>query len=239
MRLKAILFDVDGTIAETEEAHRIAFNHAFADAGNDWLWSVDDYRELLKVTGGRERIRHFADSVNADVTDTEIADMHQKKNTLYAELVQKGAAVLRPGIARLIAEAREAGVRIGIATTTSRTNLTALLERHFGQGPLALFDTVITGEDVARKKPDPQVYRLALDALGLEATACIAIEDSYNGLIAASACGIPVLVAPSLYTLHENFEGAAMICVSLDEPSLIDLAALERLMDEAQPVTAA
>ena len=239
MKLKAIIFDVDGTIAETEEVHRVAFNRAFGKAGHNWLWSIEDYRKLLKITGGRERIRHFVDSIGADVTNAQIAEMHGTKNAIYAELVQHGAAVLRPGIARLIAEARDAGVRMAIATTTSRTNLMALFEQHFGANWPEWFDAVITGEDVVRKKPDPQVYSLALEALGLEAGSCIAIEDSYNGLIAASTCEIPVLVTPSRYTSHEHFEGAAMLCASLDDPAYIDVAALDGLLSSLQPVAAA
>ncbi len=240
MRLKAILFDVDGTIAETEEAHRLAFNRAFAEAGRSWRWTVDDYRELLRVTGGRERIRHFVDTIRETASDAFIADVHGRKNLFYAELVEEGAAELRPGIARLIGEARRAGVRIAIATTTSRTNLAALLDCHFGMASLAWFDVVVTGEDVSRKKPDPEVYELALEALGLEADACIAIEDSRNGMLAAVACGIPVLVTPSLYTMAEPFDGAAAIRLSLDEPTPpLDLEALDRLAVEAQPFAAA
>ncbi len=231
MKLKAILFDVDGTLAETEEAHRLAFNRAFAEAGRRWCWSADDYRELLKVTGGRERIRHFVDAIGETASDESIAAMHRRKNALYAELVKDGAAVLRPGVARLIAEARRAGIGIGIATTTSRANLVALLDCHFGSGSLAWFDAVVTGEGVTHKKPDPEVYACALDTLGLDAEACVAIEDSRNGLLAAAACGIAVLVTPSLYTMHETFEGAAAVRASLEHPAPpVDLATIDRLL---------
>lgn len=239
MKLKAILFDVDGTIAETEEVHRAAFNRVFAEAGHDWHWSTEDYRELLKTTGGRERIRHFVENISAVITDAEIAEMHVRKNTIYAELIGFGAAELRPGIARLIREAKEAGVRMAVATTTSRTNLTSLLNLHFGQKWNDLFDAVICGEDVARKKPDPEVYRLALEALGLEAGACVAIEDSHNGMVAASACGIPVVVTPSHYTCHEHFEDAAILCRDLDGPMRIGIGSLDHLLETLQPVAAA
>lgn len=231
MRLKAILFDVDGTIAETEEAHRTAFNRAFSEAGHDWHWSIDNYRELLQVTGGKERIRHFADAIGESASDNFIAGVHARKNEIYAELVEDGTVALRPGIARLIGEAQNKSIRIAIATTTSRTNLTALLYRHFGAESFGLFDAVVTGEDVARKKPDPEVYVLALQALGLAPQDCIAIEDSRNGLLAATVCRTPVLVTPSLYTSHEQFEGAAEVRVSLDDPPpAIDIEALDRLV---------
>lgn len=238
MRLKAILFDVDGTIAETEEAHRRAFNQAFAEAGKDWCWSVNDYRELLKVTGGKERIRHFVKTIGETASDEFVAKVHGRKNAVYAELVESGEAALRPGIARLIAEARGAGIQVAIATTTSRENLMALLDRHFGNGALASFDAVVTGEDVSRKKPDPEVYILALGALGVAADACVAIEDSRNGLLAADACGIPVLVTPSLYTSHEQFDGATLILADLESPP-VDIDALHRLVAETSSVSVA
>jgi HAD superfamily hydrolase (TIGR01509 family) len=239
MRLKAILFDVDGTIAETEEAHRTAFNRAFAEAGRDWHWTVDDYRELLKVTGGKERIRHFAGTIGEAVSDSVIAEVHARKNEIYAELVEEGAAALRPGIDRLMREAWDKNVKTAIATTTSRTNLTALLDRHFGAGSLAFY-AMVTGEDVARKKPDPEVYLLALSALNVAPNDCIAIEDSRNGVLAAVAAGIPVLATPSLYTMHERFDGAVGVRPSLDEPfPPIDIAALDKLVSASNPLAAA
>ncbi len=228
MRLQAILFDVDGTIAETEEAHRMAFNHAFADAGRDWHWTVDDYRELLKVTGGRERIRHFCAKIGAPVSDDFIADTHRRKNVIYADLVRTGAARLRPGIVRLMAGARNTGVRLAIATTTSRSNLAALLDRYF-EDWADWIEVIVAGEDVRRKKPDPEVYAIALERLALPASACLAIEDSRNGLLSAMAADIPALVTPSLYTLHENFDGAAAIQESLDAP-LTDIVALNAIL---------
>lgn len=240
MRLKAILFDVDGTIAETEETHRTAFNRAFAEAGRDWHWSVDDYRELLKVTGGKERIAHIASTTGEAASDSFIAEVHARKNEIYAELVNDGTAELRPGIKRLIGEARSSNVRTAIATTTSRTNLTALLDRHFGAGSLGNFDAVVTGEDVAQKKPDPEVYERTLAALKLEPQDCIAIEDSRNGALAAAAYNIPVLVTPSLYTMHERFDGAVRVRASLDEPfPPIDIAALDRLVTAFRQLAAA
>lgn len=240
MKLKAIIFDVDGTIAETEEAHRTAFNQAFTEAGRDWHWSVDDYRELLKITGGKERIRHFVDKTGEEASDGLVAGAHARKNEIYAELIEDGAVALRPGIDRLIGEARSSNVRTAIATTTSRSNLVALLDCHFGAGSISTFDAVVTGEDVARKKPDPEVYRLTLEALGLLPEACIAIEDSRNGLLAAAACGIPVLATPSLYTSHEQFGGAAGVRADLEYPfPPIDVAALDMLLAVSRPLTAA
>jgi HAD superfamily hydrolase (TIGR01509 family) len=240
MKLKAIIFDVDGTIAETEEAHRTAFNQAFAEAGKYWHWSVEDYRELLKVTGGRERIQHFLDGIAATESDMFVADVHAHKNAIYAGLVKGGAVELRPGIARLIDEARNGGISTAIATTTSKDNLVALLDCHFGAGAVAGFDAIVTGEDVTHKKPDSEAYARTLDALGLTPQACIAIEDSHNGLLAAIACGVATLVTPSLYTSHETFDGAVGVRPDLDAPyPPIDVAALDMLLSASQPVVTA
>jgi HAD superfamily hydrolase (TIGR01509 family) len=230
VKLKAVLFDVDGTIAETEEVHRIAFNRAFEIAGREWYWSEDDYRALLKTTGGRERIRRFVDGIGAKVSNDEIVAMHHTKNRLYGELIEKGAAIIRPGIARLIAEANSIGIQMAIATTTSRANIESLFNQHFDKNWPKWFDVIIAGEDVALKKPDPEVYRLALEALGLEAEVSIAIEDSHNGLVAASALGIAVVVTPSCYTSHEQFDGAAITCASLDDPVPVDISMLDGIL---------
>lgn len=231
MRLKAVIFDVDGTLAETEEAHRTAFNQAFVEAGRDWHWSADDYRDLLNVTGGRERIQHFLGLINEQETDQFVADVHARKNAIYAGLVESGAVALRPGILRVISEVRRNNIQTAIATTTSRTNLTALLHCHFGAGAIAGFHVVVTGEDVADKKPDPEAYKRTLLALGLLPDQCIAIEDSRNGLLAAAACGIAVLVTPSLYTAHEQFGEAAAVRADLDHPHPpIDVAGLDALL---------
>jgi HAD superfamily hydrolase (TIGR01509 family) len=240
MRLKAVIFDVDGTLAETEEAHRTAFNQAFAEAGRDWCWTIDAYRQLLKVTGGRERIRCFLARINASATDRFIADLHARKNAIYAGLVERGTVVLRPGIARLIGEARRNNVRTAIATTTSRSNLAALLDCHFGTDAISNFDVVVTGEDVIHKKPDPEAYIRTLCALGLGPHQCISIEDSLNGLRAAAACGISVVVTPSLYTSHEQFGEAAAVRPDLDHPyPPIDIAALDELLRTSRPLAEA
>jgi HAD superfamily hydrolase (TIGR01509 family) len=236
MKLKAIIFDVDGTLAETEEAHRHAFNRAFAEAGRAWHWSENDYRELLKVTGGKERIRHFLKSLDEADSDDFIGELHARKNEIYAELVASGQVTLRPGIARLIKEARSRKLATAIATTTSRANLAALLDCHFGPGSIVEFKAVVTGEDVVRKKPDPEVYTHTLRALDVPPEACVAIEDSRNGLLAAASSGIAVLVTPSLYSSHEQFDGAAGVRGDLENPyPPIDVAALDALLCAHQP----
>lgn len=231
MSLRAIIFDVDGTLAETEETHRAAFNRAFAEAGFDWCWSQQDYAALLTTTGGQERIGRYMAEIGLSPDAAMIAALHERKNQLYAELIASGAATPRPGIAALIAEARRDGVATAIATTTSRSNLVALLDRVFGPRALNGFAAVICGEDVAAKKPDPEVYRRTLSALGLRAAECVAIEDSANGLAAARACGIATVVTPSRYTTGDNFDGAALVLDSLaDDDGRIGIAELRALL---------
>lgn len=220
MTLKALLFDVDGTLAETEELHRICFNEAFANAGHDWNWSRDLYRELLKVTGGRERIRHYLNSSGLDIgTDAEaaIVALHIDKNSLYALRMKSGMA-LRPGVMRLIAEARERGLAVAIVTTTSRSNLDALLTAAFDEAAAAGFSAIVTGEDVIRKKPDPSAYQQGLGLLGLTPCECVAFEDSRNGLLAAKAAGLSVVLTPSIYTQHESHSEADCVVSNLGDP---------------------
>lgn len=239
MPLKAIIFDVDGTLAETEEAHREAFNRAFAEAEKPWHWTEHDYAALLTTTGGRERIARYVKEIGLVPDPQAIGALHVRKNEIYADLVAGGSVVPRPGVVPLIDEARERGIMLAIATTTSRSNLFALLDHLFGEDSRRWFSAIVTGEDVAAKKPDPEAYRYALSRLGLEASDCVAIEDSRNGLLAARACGIATVVTPSRYTLSEPFLGAALVCDSLGEPrARVDVARLESLLpgDERAPL---
>ena len=225
MPLAALIFDVDGTLAETEEIHRAAFANAFAEAGLDWTWDVDLYRELLKVTGGKERIRRWLDMLGADaptLAEADLAALHAAKNAYYGAIVRAGHCALRPGVERLLREARARGLRLAIATTTSRANVEALLPAILGPDGASLFEAAICGEDVLAKKPAPDAYHLALRRLGLAAADCLAFEDSENGLAAARAAGLRTIVTPSLYTAHETFDGAAQV---IDDVAAFDLAA--------------
>lgn len=204
--VEALIFDVDGTLAETEELHRAAFNRAFAEAGLPWVWSREDYRRLLKTTGGKERIAAYMAEIGAQGLD--IPALHRAKTAIYTGLMAEGGLPLRPGVAALIARARASGKRLAIATTTSRPNVDALCAACFGQASDRVFDVLACGDEVPAKKPAPDVYLLALQRLGLPATACLAFEDSANGLRAAQAAGLRTIVTPSLHTVGEDFTGA-------------------------------
>lgn len=228
--LAALVFDVDGTLAETEEAHRLAFNQAFAELGLPWSWDPVLYRELLGVSGGRERIVAFArrfDPARLDSGfDDLLARLHRRKTLLYTGAVAAGAVPLRPGIARLVAEARAAGLRLGVATTTSRANVLALLDGATGGAGHDWFEVLACGEDSPAKKPDPGVYLAVLRAMALPAAACLAIEDSLNGIRAATAAGIPVVAVRSVYTADDDVSAALAVFPGFEG---LDLAQLRRL----------
>lgn len=214
--LEALIFDVDGTLAETEELHRAAFNAAFEAAGLGWYWTQDDYRRLLKTTGGKERIAAFMAETGASGVD--IPALHRAKTGFYTAMMAQGGLALRPGVADLIQRARSAGVRLAIATTTSRPNVDALCAACFGQPSEAVFEVIACGDEVAAKKPAPDVFLLALARLGLPAGACLALEDSRNGLRSALAAGLCTVVTPSVYTADEDFTGAWQV-----RPDLVGL----------------
>lgn len=228
--LKAIIFDVDGTLAETEELHRIAFNTAFVDSGLSWHWSRGQYRQLLEVSGGKERIRHFIDTGKLPERDLDglgefIARLHQQKTQIYTQAVIDGNAKLRPGVRELIAAAEEAGVRLAIATTTSLPNVEALLQAAFEGDSDGLFEAICAGDSVPAKKPAPDIYLDALRQLGLPSDACLAIEDSRNGLLAAHHAGISTIVTPGIYTDGQDFSEAALVVPDLRSVTVEELLA--------------
>jgi HAD superfamily hydrolase (TIGR01509 family) len=231
--LAALVWDVDGTLAETErDGHRVAFNRAFESLGLAWRWDEAHYGALLHITGGRERLLHDmamrGDAPGLAEERARLAgELHRHKNAHYAEIVQAGDIALREGVVELIDEAAAAGLRQGIATTTSRSNVQALLQRQLGAGWRERFGAVVCGEDVSTKKPDPQVYRLALQALGLPPMQALALEDSPSGVQAARLADVPVVVTRSAYFAHDTVEGALAIGPGLHSrkgwrPGLID-----------------
>lgn len=217
MTLRALLLDVDGTLAETErDGHRVAFNQAFEALGLPWRWSVERYGELLAVSGGRERLLHDmgsrADAPPLGLEREALArELHRRKNLFYAELVGRQGVPLREGVSELLDECRLRGLPLGIATTTSAANVDALLRPHLGPNWAAGFAVRICGEDVARKKPDPEVYTLALRHLGLQPLQTLALEDSPGGVAAARAADVPVVVTRSIYFADATLEGAIAI----------------------------
>lgn len=214
--VRALIFDVDGTLAETEEAHRQAFNETFAAHGLGWHWDRDDYRALLKVAGGKERMAAHRAATGDGPDDAAIARIHVEKTARYGAIIAGGGVPLRPGVAALIAAARAGGLGLAVATTTNRPNVEALCHAAWGCPAAEVFDVIAAGDEVAAKKPAPDVYLLALDRLALPASAAIAFEDSRNGLLSAKAAGLRVIVTPSLYTEAEDLSEADWRLPGLD-----------------------
>lgn len=210
---RALVFDVDGTLAETEELHRRAFNETFAEAGLGWHWDRALYKELLKTTGGKERMRAYIRDHAPDLApaDEDIPALHAAKTACYARLVEEGALALRPGIAELIADARLQGLKVAVATTTNLPNVEALTRATWGLPADEVFDAVAAGDMVNAKKPAPDVYVLAAEILGLPPADCLAFEDSRNGLLSAKAAGMVCIVSPVVYTEDQDFSEAELV----------------------------
>jgi beta-phosphoglucomutase-like phosphatase (HAD superfamily) len=219
MPLEALIFDVDGTLAETEELHRRSFNETFRQHQLDWHWDEALYTKLLQTTGGRERmVRYVSDYVpdQRAVLD-RLPELHRTKTKSYLSLLSDGALTLRPGVARLIHEARARGLKLAIATTSNPNNVKALLRGGLGDESPNWF-TIAAGDVAPRKKPSPDVYYQALEAMDVGPAHAIAFEDSTNGLTAALAAGLAVIATPSLFLADENLDGALSVVSDLGEP---------------------
>ena len=224
MTIRALIFDVDGTLADTEEAHRVAFNLAFERYRLGWVWQPDEYRELLQVTGGKERIAIYIETLPLPDADrhrlnTMVPDIHAEKTRFYSSFVADGAVPLRPGVARLLDEALADGCRLGIASTTTAVNIDALLQSTLGARGLDMFGAIACGDQVRAKKPAPDIYRLALRGLDLPPEHAVAFEDSPNGLRAASAAGLRTVVTPTFWTEGGDFSAASLLLPHLGDPA--------------------
>lgn len=223
--LKALLFDVDGTLADTErDGHRPAFNAAFREFGLDWEWDVALYGQLLEVTGGKERMKFYVERFRphyqkpADFDDL-VAELHKAKTRHYTELLAKGGIPLRPGVKRLLQEARAAGLILGVATTTTPENVTALLKHSLAEDGADWFAVIAAGDIVPAKKPAPDIYVWAMQQLGLAPDQCLAFEDSENGIRASRGAGLKTVVTVNDYTRDHDFSGAVAVLSDLGEPT--------------------
>jgi HAD superfamily hydrolase (TIGR01509 family) len=230
--LQALIFDVDGTLADTESAHRVAFNHAFAELGLGWHWDEALYTELLGISGGKERIQHYwkqacpdLKALDGQAMQDTVNHVHELKTAAYEQAVQDGAVALRPGVLRLIESAFADGLRLAIATTTSPVNIVALLRAAIGPDWRHYFTVIEDASTAPIKKPHPQVYLQTLERLQLPARAALAFEDSANGLRAATAAGLATLVTPNSFTAHHDFSGALRVLPTLRDVTVAHLRA--------------
>lgn len=222
--LKALIFDVDGTLADNErDGHRVAFNRAFRDAGLDWYWDVALYDRLLEVFGGKERIRYYIESFRPDFQapedlDAFIRELHGLKTDRYLDVLRSGALPLRPGVERLLREARSAGLKLAIASTTTLENAVLLLKISLGETSVDWFDVIACGDVAARKKPAPDIYEYTLGQLGLNSDECLVFEDTEAGLASATAAGLTTVITVNGATRNQDFSGAAIVLDQLGEP---------------------
>ncbi|WP_068109895.1 HAD-IA family hydrolase [Tropicimonas marinistellae] len=217
--MKALIFDVDGTLTETEDLHRRAFNAAFSEAGLPWHWDVTLNRALLAVSGGIERMTYFQSRLSEAerVGDETINALYRRKRGHFERLLSEEGLPLRPGVEALIAAAAKAGVRRGIVTAASRESFRVVADGCLPAPAAELFEVVITGSDVAAKKPDPEGYLAALAGLGVDAADAVVFEDSPVGFAAARAAGIPVVVSPSAHGPQgADYTGALAVVPSLE-----------------------
>lgn len=224
MIIEALIFDVDGTMADTEEAHRVAFNLAFERYRLGWVWQPSEYRELLKVTGGKERLASYIETLPIAAADrrrlsTMVPDIHAEKTRFYSSFVADGAVPLRDGVARLFDEALGAGCKLAIASTTTAVNIDALLQSTLGARGLDMFTVIACGDQVRAKKPAPDIYELALRGLDLLPEHAIAFEDSPNGLRSATAAGLRTVITPNFWTEGGDFSNASLLLPSLGDPA--------------------
>ena len=225
MFLEALIFDVDGTLADTErDGHRLAFNAAFSEFNLDWNWDVATYGQLLAVTGGKERMKHYVDTLRPDFQkpkdfDRLVIELHQAKTRHYTTLLAEGGIPMRPGVKRLLHDARSQGLRLAIATTTTPENVSALLEHSLAPDAMSWFEQIGAGDIVPAKKPAPDIYKWVLERMRLKPAQCLAFEDSENGIRASRAAQLKTVITINGYTVDHDFTGAIAVLSDLGEPN--------------------
>jgi HAD superfamily hydrolase (TIGR01509 family) len=221
--LKALIFDVDGVMADTEkDGHRVAFNTVFKEEELGVEWDVQRYGELLKIAGGKERLRAlvYSDEFRKDVADKDeyILKIHKRKTEVYKEIVEQGKLPARSGVKRLITEAHNRSIKLGVASTSHEESVRTLIRKTFGGDILDMFNLILAGDIVKQKKPSPEIYQLSSERLNVPPENCAVVEDSRNGLLSAKGAGMACVVTPSFYTNDENFDEADLVVTCLGDP---------------------
>lgn len=233
MNIEALIFDCDGVLVDTErDGHRVAFNRAFAALGLAAHWDEAKYGELLAVAGGKERMRHYFDTEGwpDGIVDREdlIRQLHQRKTDLFMQIIASGELPLRSGVRRVVDEALAAGVPLAVCSTSNERAVNRVVGKMLGEDRKARFAAILAGDVVSKKKPDPEIYLLARDTLGVDPVRCVVVEDSRNGLLAAKGAGMKCLVTISAYTRDEDFAEADRVVEELGDPPA-DCVTLEQL----------
>jgi HAD superfamily hydrolase (TIGR01509 family) len=221
-KIKAVFFDQDGVIIDTErDGHRVSFNMTFKEFGFTDEWSVEYYHELLQIAGGKERMKHhwktkcFSNPLTEAEIDELVKEMHKRKTALFVELIESGKLPLRPGIHRFMKEAMDSGLKIAVCTTSNEKAAKAITEKILSD---IKFETVLAGDVVEKKKPDPEIYNLALSKLGLQPDEVFVVEDSKNGVKASKAAGLKTIVTTNSYTEKEDVSPGDVIVSCLGDP---------------------
>lgn len=223
MTLEALVFDLDGTFVDTDELHRRAFNQAFLEFELGFDWTPDLYEKLVAVSGGADRIRHFIDGSPLPqerklALHNVVPAVHREKTRIYGELLSDNSVQLRPGVRRLMQEAREAGMLIGVVATSASANMQPLIVSVLGREGASDIRAFVSADRVAHKKPAPDIYNLALSMLGVSPACGVAFEDSRNGVLAAKGAGLFTIATPSRWTRSQDFSGADVCLSGLGEP---------------------
>lgn len=220
--IKAIFFDQDGVIIDTEkDGHRVAFNKTFKEFGYEFAWSVEKYHQLLQISGGKERMRHYFEEVRmfTGLTEEELAislfEHHKRKTEIFIQLIESGKLPLRAGIKRLMLEARDKGLTLGVCTTANERSANAIAKGMLSEID---FEFILAGDVVKKKKPDPEIYRLALQKTGFAKEECIVVEDSRYGVLSAKGAGLQCIATTSIYTENEDLSDAEIVVTSLGDP---------------------
>ena len=224
--MEALIFDCDGVLVDTErDGHRIAFNMAFAHKGIDVVWSIEEYKELLKVAGGKERMKYYFDEHGwprqFDDHEELIISLHKQKTQFFMQLIESGALPLRPGIKRIVDEAITHNLKLAVCSTSNEKSVRLIVDLLLGKQRRGNFQAVLAGDIVTRKKPDPEIYNLCIETLDINPRECMVIEDSRNGLMAAKAANFNCLITTNGYTADEDFTEADILVNELgDDPDI-------------------
>lgn len=228
MKLEALIFDCDGVLVDTErDGHRVAFNQAFTSMDIDVQWDAVQYKELVRIAGGKERMRHYFDMMGWPLRysdkDALILELHKKKTALFMQLIESGALPLRPGIQRIVDEAISEGLKLAVCSTSNEKSVRLIVELLLGEKRSQHFLGIFAGDIVSRKKPDPEIYLLCKQKLLLNPSRCVVVEDSRNGLIAAKAAGFNCLITTNEYTREEDFSEADKLVSELGDGHAIQI----------------